>query len=214
MAVPFIPLALPLNLPPPKSRKRQLLLYNPIHQRIHLNHKDKKEKIIPHNPSILSFQHLTFTPPPSFTHRPSTILKLLLLLEESSKADNSPVNQQPSNNGHDHGGVSDDAGMREQYRQSYFSLIVSMETPNLNFFAGCVFVSNRHTNTHDYQESGAESTQIQNRRPRALDEVVWVRAVAAYPVGHRRQHVGGYHEQRVVRLPEGAGQDDEEEADC
>ena len=74
--------------------------------------------------------------------------------------------------------------------------------------------SNRHTNTHDHQESGAESTQIQNRRAGALDEVVWVRAVAAYPVGHGRQHVGGDNEQRVIRLPEGAGQDDEEEADC
>ena len=36
---------------------------------------------------------------------------------------------------------------------------------------------------------------------------------AAYPVGERGDHVGGYDEEGEVVLEEGGGEDDEEEAD-
>ena len=71
----------------------------------------------------------------------------------------------------------------------------------------------KHTNPHHHQEPRAEPAQVQHRGARALDKVVRVRAVAAYPVGHGRQHVRRHHEQRVVRVPERAREDHQQEAD-
>ena len=60
----------------------------------------------------------------------------------------------------------------------------------------------KHTKTHHDEKPRAESTQVQHGGARGtLDKVVRVRAVAAYPVGHGRQHVRGHDEERVVGLP-------------
>ncbi len=70
----------------------------------------------------------------------------------------------------------------------------------------------QRTDAHDHQETRAEASKIQNSGTGALDKVIWVCAVAAYPVRHRRQHVGGYDDEGVVRMPQGAREDDEEES--
>ena len=58
-----------------------------------------------------------------------------------------------------------------------------------------------------------EASEIQHCGPGALDEVIGIGAPAAYPVGDGGYHVGRDDEQRVIHLPQRAGEDDEEEAD-
>ena len=55
--------------------------------------------------------------------------------------------------------------------------------------------------------------QVQDGGAGALDKVVGVGAAAADPVGDGRDDVRGDDEQRKVRVEEGAGEDDEQEAE-
>lgn len=71
----------------------------------------------------------------------------------------------------------------------------------------------RERDAHHDQEPGAEPAQVEDGGARALDKVVGVGAVGAYPVGHRGEDVGGDDEEGVVFGVEGAGEDDEEEAE-
>jgi hypothetical protein len=74
-------------------------------------------------------------------------------------------------------------------------------------------VDSKHTNTHHNQEPRAKPSQVKHRGARALNKVIRVGAVAADPVRYGRQYIRGDNEQWVVGLPEGAREDDEQEAD-
>lgn len=112
-------------------------------------------------------------------------LELLLLGEKHAEADDGSVNQQATNYGHDHRLDLDETGMREDDREGH---------------------------SHDDKEAGKEATKVEDGSARALNEVIGVGAVAADPVGYRGEHIGGDDEERVIDLPQGAGEDDEEEA--
>ena len=73
----------------------------------------------------------------------------------------------------------------------------------------------RQRDALDNQEAGHEAPQVDNGRGRgrAVHEVIGRRKVAAKIVGERREDVGGYDEEREVLVPEGGGEDYEEEAD-
>lgn len=73
--------------------------------------------------------------------------------------------------------------------------------------------SKRPTNSHHHKESSQEPPQVEHRGARTLDKVIRVGAATADPVGDGRDHIGRDDEERVVDLPEGAGENDEEEAD-
>jgi len=113
--------------------------------------------------------------------------KFLLLLEEHAEADYGAVDEQATDDAHDHGAhvnhlrVSEDGGKGD---------------------------------THDHEEARDEAPQVEDRISRALDEVVRVGHAGADPVRYRGDHVGRDDEQRVVDLPERAREDDEQEADC
>lgn len=69
------------------------------------------------------------------------------------------------------------------------------------------------TDPHHNQEPGAKPAEIQHGAPAAFHEIIRVRTSAAYPVGERREDVGGDDEEGEVVAPEGGGEDDEEESD-
>lgn len=71
----------------------------------------------------------------------------------------------------------------------------------------------RLTNSHYNEETSAEAAEVQHGGARALDKVIGVGASRADPVGDRGQHVSGDDEERIVDLPEGAGEDNQEETD-
>lgn len=68
-------------------------------------------------------------------------------------------------------------------------------------------------NSHHHHEAGAEAAEVQHGGAGTLAKVIRVGASRADPVGDRGQHVGSDDEKRVVDLPEGAGENDEEESD-
>jgi hypothetical protein len=70
----------------------------------------------------------------------------------------------------------------------------------------------QRTNTHDDEESGQETSKVDNTAAGRLHEVILVGGAPADPVGQRCDYVGRYHEQRKVVLEKGGRQDDEEEA--
>lgn len=74
--------------------------------------------------------------------------------------------------------------------------------------------SAQRTNSHHNQETCTEFPKIHNRVTPALDEIIWVGASSANPVWQRGEHEGRDDEEGVVFVEEGAGEDDEEEADC
>lgn len=117
--------------------------------------------------------------------------ELLLLLKKHRKADNSSINQQPTNDGHDHSRHGNDARVREDNREGCASSHYQLP---LFRAQGRLRQKKKHTQPHNHQKPRAEAAQIQHRRARALDKVIRVRAVAADPVGHGCQHVGGHHE--------------------
>lgn len=137
-------------------------------------------------------------------------LEVLLFLEKHGEADDCTVNQQSANNRHNHGWGRDKIRVREQDGQRY----ENTNSSALSFAQKDVVTvrqSEKRTNAHHHEETGAEPTQVKHGGARALDEVVWVRAVAAYPVGNGRKNVGGDDKEWVVRVPECARQDDEQE---
>ena len=93
----------------------------------------------------------------------------------------------------------------------YFCLAVNLPQRTPLWFA--IRGVGVHTDPHDDQESGAESSEIHHGAAGAFHEIVWVRTSAADPIRQGREHVGGYDEEREVFVPEGAGEDHEEEAD-
>lgn len=70
----------------------------------------------------------------------------------------------------------------------------------------------RRTDSHNHEETGEKAPQIQHGGAGALNEVIGIGATAADPVGYRGDDVGRNNEQRVVDLPQRAGEDHEEEA--
>jgi hypothetical protein len=71
----------------------------------------------------------------------------------------------------------------------------------------------RLTNAHDDKEGGAEAAEVEDGAAGALDKVIGVGAARGDPVGDGGEDVGGDDEEGVVVVPEGAGEDDEEESD-
>ena len=71
----------------------------------------------------------------------------------------------------------------------------------------------QHTDAHHDQECRAEPPKIDNGTPCALHEIIGIRTSSAYPVWQRSKDVGRHNEEWQILLPEGAGENDEEEAD-
>lgn len=69
------------------------------------------------------------------------------------------------------------------------------------------------TNSHHDQETRAEPSEIHNRTTRTLHEVIGVCAASTDEVWQRCDNVGRYYEEGQIVMPEGGGEDDEEEAD-
>jgi len=87
------------------------------------------------------------------------ILKVLLLLEELGEADDGAVDQQPTDDRHDHGWNLDKSAVCEEYREG---------------------------NAHNNQEPCGEPSKVNPCARVALDEVVRVRASPGYPIRHGR----------------------------
>ena len=71
----------------------------------------------------------------------------------------------------------------------------------------------RRTNAHKNQETRAELSEIHNGIAAALDEIIRIGASAADPVRQRGEDISSDDEKREILLKEGAGEDNEEEAD-
>jgi hypothetical protein len=71
----------------------------------------------------------------------------------------------------------------------------------------------KHTHSHDHEESSQEPAQFHNAAASRVHKVIIRLRFAAYPVRHRRKHVGCDHEQGEEVVVEGGGEDDENEAD-
>ena len=69
------------------------------------------------------------------------------------------------------------------------------------------------THSHNHEESSQEPAQFHNAAASRVHEVIVRLRFAAYPVRHRRKHVGCDHEQRKEVVVEGGGEDDEDKAD-
>ena len=71
----------------------------------------------------------------------------------------------------------------------------------------------KHTNSHDDEESSHEPSQFDNTAATRVHEVIVRLGLAAYPVGHWREYVGCYDQESEEVVVEGGGEDDEDEAD-
>lgn len=130
-------------------------------------------------------------------------------MEEHAEADNGSIDQQTAHYRHDHCFDANKIRVSKNNREGYQrSAEVRWETKKRRASL------NKHTHAHYNQEASKEASQIKHSRARALDKVIGVGAPAADPVGNRSEHICSDDEQREVRLVQGAGQNDEEEADC
>lgn len=69
------------------------------------------------------------------------------------------------------------------------------------------------TNSHDDHKPRQESPQLDNAAASTVHKVIAIAGFAAQPVGDRGEDVGRDNEEGEVVLEEGAGEDNEKEAD-
>jgi hypothetical protein len=70
------------------------------------------------------------------------------------------------------------------------------------------------TNSSEDQETRHKSPKVHRRVARAVHKVIWVRNSSTDPIGEWRNDIDGDDQQRPVLVPEGGGEDNEEESDC
>jgi hypothetical protein len=71
----------------------------------------------------------------------------------------------------------------------------------------------KHTHSHNHEESSQEPAQFHNAAASRVHKVIVRLRFAAYPIWHRRKHVGCDHEQGEEVVVEGGGENDEDKAD-
>jgi hypothetical protein len=69
------------------------------------------------------------------------------------------------------------------------------------------------TNAHNDEEASQEASKVYDATAATLHEIIVVCCSSAEPVGHWCDHIGCHYEKWKVLLPQGGGEDDEEEAD-
>jgi hypothetical protein len=70
------------------------------------------------------------------------------------------------------------------------------------------------TNSSENQETSHESSKVHRGVARAVHEIIWVRNSSTDPIGERRNDIDGDDQERPVLVPQGGGENNEEESDC
>jgi len=137
-------------------------------------------------------------------------LELLLLPEEHGEADDGAVDEQAADDAHDH---CLDANLLSVCQHYGKSCEIGVSTHVLDPKSALCEAKSKHTHSHDHEKSSQESAQFHNAAASRVHEVIVRLRFAAYPVRHRRKHVGCDHEQGEEVVVEGGGENNEDEAD-
>lgn len=68
------------------------------------------------------------------------------------------------------------------------------------------------TNSSEDQETSHKPPKVHRRVARAVHEIIWVRNSSTDPIGERRNDIDGDDQERPVLVPEGGGENNEEES--